>query len=178
MSRGAELFALAATTGEQAAALGMSKAQIQRYRCGAFTPPGHVRRTIAEAYPSVAVAAWDELLGGAAPTPALPPMPDEPPEPEPANTREAAARHLVAVRAWLARAETATERAKGYEAMRKAIELQARLDGAFNSATDESRLAESPRYQAVLAAVLDAIAPWPDALAAVAVALEGLERSP
>lgn len=75
-------------------------------------------------------------------------------------------------------AMTSVERAKTQEAYQRALRHRDQLLGAFNSATDEKRLVDSPRFQAVMGAIFDSLKNFPDALVAVEAALAKLDKDP
>jgi hypothetical protein len=64
------------------------------------------------------------------------------------------------------------ELAKIWNAESKAIVSFGRLNGEGN--LDESRITESPRVQTLLREMLESVAAWPDALAAMQTRMRGL----
>lgn len=202
-SEGARLLAAAgASLRAIGRAAGTSQESARRWLAGAKLPSSAAREALAEAF-GVPPDAWDRAptTGGApaarrnAPRPpakaqakppaaarsapaAAPPAQPPPREPSPARPDDARARlqaqleridGLRAAPDLSPAAKLQLEAAEG-----RALALLAKLSGE-GLTVSESKLVATPAFQRVSAALVAALAPWPDAQLAVAGALDELD---
>ena len=170
-SPAARMLRGAASTAQIATACGVADTTVQRWRNGSMTPAVEMREKLLGLY-GIEPALWE--------LPAVEPVPGE--AAPLGSSRDEVEAHVVACKARRIAATTASEQDKADKALQAALSLRAKLDGALASATDESRLAQSPKFNAVLAVIVTALAPYPEAAAAVAAALRafnaGVENAP
>lgn len=174
-SEGSRRLTLAGSLAKTAKAAGLDVRTVARYRSGERTPTDATRQAL-EASLGIPPSAWDEPPQDApAPEASAPEEPDEPIELHESAGRDLAVRHLERVRALRASATSTTERLRLIEAERRAIEMVGRFNRELSTAIDESRILESPKVRAAFTAIVEAIAPWPDAFAAAQAAIEATE---
>jgi transcriptional regulator with XRE-family HTH domain len=162
------------TLGQLATACGVSREAARKWLAGGRPDPAK-RKTIRKRF-GVAEDAWELAPTVAAPAAAGGRASEGPPAPT-TDARSAAREFLDGVRKRRKELENknaaAAELMRLLELERRAIVDFARFNGELTAA-DESRLTETPRFQRVKRAILEALKPHPKALATVARALDEL----
>lgn len=178
MNRGAAAFRkLPGTAKMWAARLGKSDATIYAYRDGRRVPPKEEREIIHADWNGPAPDEWDTLVTDGEP----PRAPREPHAVEPATPEAAAgeaAKLLARIRDLQDECEAAgtdahdlPQRIRMADTLAAAISKLGQLTG---TRVTERAILASPHWLQLEEALLEALAPWPDAMRAVATKLEAL----
>lgn len=170
---------------------GVSKQTVHRWVRGEKTPPADSRKALEDAF-GLPSQAWDLAPGSDIPEPSEPPSSPVPPPsasvtpfvtspsdvPEPSTALECLRRHVRECTSRRARAESENA---GSLVLKDLVALERQAIVAWGRATgemspgDEARLTTSSRYLRIQGAIIQALAPYPDASHAVLRALAEVE---
>lgn len=181
-----QLLALTASGSEIGRRVGVSKQAVSLWRGGQRVPDHDARAALAREF-GIPSRAWDERAAEASPM-----RQEGPPRAEQGEAAEPSDRPVTgALGATLGDLEVLIEQLKQALAddrlapvvraslsgrLTAALELRSRLQG--DSRTDEAKLAQSPAWARLEAAMASALAPYPQAAEAVAKAFDALGWKP
>lgn len=169
------LVAMSGTQVELAQKFGVGRRTWIRW-CNGESTPGAKERARVHEEGGPPPEAWDELLPEGAPAPRPRSEPPGPLEPASAEaTRELAAQlHRMAQEQIRALQDAGAEDPKLLSKMSSLADIVVQLGKLTGAAgIDEKRIVASPAWGRVWDRMCAALAPWPDAVAACAAALEG-----
>jgi hypothetical protein len=164
---------------EKAVRYGVTLPTISRWGNGTRTPADDAIKKQIEADGGPLVCEWDELPAKVAARPA-PPPPAAGADATPDAVTAEANRLLAMVRQ--ANSDAATEddivrRVAAFASCATVMQRLGRLVGAGHAVT-ERQILDSPHMRIISDRIITALEPWPDALAAVAAALESTSAQP
>lgn len=175
-NQGAAALAAADTITETARKLGCSTRQVSRWRSSQQLPDERSRQTLERVY-GIPRAAWDQPVAHIPTAPSSPAVAPLPPEPLAAAAGDGAAPESAEdrLRAQLERLRQQRETATGRQLVElEKLELAASraLARAEGVELDGRRIVKSRAWETIEVLITGALEPWPDALAAVARALQ------